>query len=312
MSTRLFFLLLAGLLAFYLGGKLFSDQPKDSRFDTDLIRIDTSRVTSIAVYPEGGDEALAFQLTREQDFWIATKGGISTRALIQPVNALLGCLSLVKTSHIAAKTTEKWSEFDVQEGGGTLIQVFDGDQILEEFIIGGFTFNQQARTAVSFIRLRSEPEVYAINGLEISEFMEGFDTYRNKAFLEVRVKQLDSIQWHQPDQQQSWRIDTAGIWFQGAKPVADSIAWTRYLEGLSGVMGQAFDDGFSPMEANHDRAGVLSFFVRDEREPIEVIYYLDTLEERPFTFLSSQHPDAYFSSDSTGLYQQLIEPLFAN
>jgi hypothetical protein len=312
MSTRLFFLILAGFLAFYLGGKLFSDQPEDNAFTSNLIQIDTNRVSSIAIYPKGGEAAFAFQLTREQDFWIATKGGISTKALTPQVNALLGCLSLVKTDHIAAKTAEKWSEFEVQEGGGTRIQVFDGDQILEEFTVGGFSYNQQARTTTSFIRFNSGPEVYAVDGMEISEFTKGFDTYRNKDFLEITVSRLDSIQWQNFGQQQSWRRDTAGNWINREELITEPSVWTNYLEGLATIEGQSFDDSFNPMEANEDHAGMLSFFLQDAQEPVEVIYYLDTLEERPFTFLSSQHPDAYFSSDSTGLYQQLIEPLFSN
>lgn len=312
MSTRLFFLILAGFLAFYLGGKLFSDQTKDSTFTTDLIQIDTGRISSIAIYPKGGEAVLAFQLTREQDFWIATKGGISTKALTPQVNGLLRSLSLVKTDHIAAKTAEKWSDFEVQDGGGTRIQIFDGDQVLEEFTIGGFSYHQEARTTTSFIRLSSGSEVYAVDGLEVSEFTKSFDTYRNKEFLEILISSLDSIQWQNFDQQEFWRKDTAGNWINKGEFVTDSSAWARYLEGLATIEGQSFDDTFNPMEANEDQAGMVSFYLKGVQEPVEVIYYLDTLEKRPFTFLSSQHPDAYFSSDSTGLYQQLIEPLFPN
>ncbi|RMF29241.1 MAG: DUF4340 domain-containing protein, partial [Bacteroidetes bacterium] len=270
-------------------------------FRTELIRIDTSRVSSVTVTPKGQEE---FTLVRESEGWLATRGDLTVKALPSAVNDLLRQLALVETQRIAAKKPEKWSEFEVGEGQGTRLVVKSNGKVLEDFIIGRFAFNQQTRSATSYVRLSGEDEVYAVEGFLGLSLGQGFDSYRNKLVLKFQREDLKEIALSGDENARMSRTD--GNWQLDDGTPVDSLALTRYLTPLQTLSGSEFADSFNPDTAPPPLKTLQ--LVTQTGDTLRVDAYRDTTLAKPFVVHSSLNPEGWFLSDSTGLFKRLFLP----
>ena len=125
--------------------------------------MDTAKVTAIQVYPKNGNHE-EISLKKENNFWAVSKGNVTTKANANAVNSILKNLVLIKTKRVAAKSPEKWVNYEVEETSGSRIKVYAGDKLLEDFIVGRFSFDQQSRQSISYVRLTNGDEVYAVDG----------------------------------------------------------------------------------------------------------------------------------------------------
>lgn len=304
MNNKTLFIILAGLIVVYGLTQMFSGK-KDRSFDTDLVKIDTSEVTQVIVYPKA-DEFAEVTLSKEANNWIITKGDISTIAVENTVTAMLSELSLIKTKRIAAKSPEKWSDYEVEDGKATRLQVYAGSKLLRDFMIGRFNFNQQTRTAISYVRLTGEDEVYAVDGFLAMSLGQGFDAYRNKDILKVDQADFTKLDYKMGDL--LFSLNKSGNdWLLNAEQPLDSAAMYNLLINMQNISGQDFVNDFDPVQSSNLLSKSLTVSGNNLLEPVVIHCYQDTTREKPFIIHSSANKEAYFESDSTGVYTRLFE-----
>lgn len=130
MNNRTLLIVFLLLLAVFGISQLFTGKRTKS-FNSELIKVDTAAITSIVVNPKAPEEA-EITLKKEDTGWIASNGTISVKAQPGSVSNLLSNLTLIKTKRIAAKSPEKWAEYEVEEGKATRIRVYAGTKLLED------------------------------------------------------------------------------------------------------------------------------------------------------------------------------------
>ena len=299
-NLLIIFLILVGI---YLLSRVF-DTKRDRSFQSELIQIDTSRISAIHIDPGGTDQP-SFRIEREDHAWIATNGQLSDRARSEAVDALLRNLHLIETKRIVAKQSDKWSDYEVGEGQGTRIEIYVDDEKEEEFIVGRFNFNQQTRTGISYIRLAGQNEVYAVDGFQTLTFGQGYDTYRDKTLIKLSPEQeIQAVRYQSADTTLSLRRSEGGIWARADGQAVDSASMATYLNRLRKLQGTEFADDFDEMEAQDYQAGQLLIETTDPPREFILTLYRDTSRQKPFVLQSSYDPKVFFASDSTGLYRQ--------
>ncbi len=307
MNNRTLFIVLIALLAVYGLTRLLSNK-KETTFQAELIEVDTSAVTSVTIDPKG--EAPSFNLQKEGEQWIATQGRLSVKADPRAISSLLQNLTAVKARQIVAKSEDKWEEYEVQDSAGTHIQVYTDGEPAGDFIIGRFDFNQQARSATSYIRPSGQKVVYAVDGLQLISLNQGFDSYRNKSLIRMkRDMELTAFEYQYPDTTLVFEKSAEG-WKVGEQ-LLDSMAVENYLNLLRNISGNEPADDFDELQASEYPRQELILRGNNIPGPFQVTVYRDTTREKPFIIRSNYNPDTYFLSDSTGLYQQLFKPLSA-
>lgn len=306
MNNRILLLIFIILLGIYALTQVFSGK-RESSFKAELIEVDTAEVTSINIDPKG--EAPEFTLKREGNQWIVTDGTVSVQAISNPVNAVLGNLALIRTKRLAAKSPEKWSEFEVAEEEGTRIRVFSGDDLLEDFMIGRFSFDQQTRSGTTYIRLTDQEEVYAVDGFQMLSFNQEMAAYRNRSLLTLKPEMtITELDYRTPDSTyRFFRQD--GQWTRFGTTPLDSAEVATYLNALRNISGEHFADDFDELKAAD--FALKSLVIRGDgiEEPLRIDAYRDTTRERPFLLRSSQQPETFFASDSSGLYERIFNPV---
>ncbi len=281
----------------------FNSCDEQQSFEAALIRVDTAAVSSILINPKGKHPGITFK--REGKIWISSRGNISVRALPDPVNQLLSSLSLIKTDYLAAKQADAWEEYGVTQTNSTRVRVFQNEKLLEDFLIGRFSASEAERNAVSYLRLAGEDEVYAVNGFQALPFTRHFNSYRNPLLLSLKPERsLIRLDYHRADT--VFSFIPKGEQRQGKSLLAvDSAEIEAYCRKLHRVEGHFFADRFDEMQA-----GALprrSLVLHGADDSVTVTLYRDsTRDDRPFILYSSQYPDTFFASDSTGLYKEIF------
>ncbi|MCB0585239.1 MAG: DUF4340 domain-containing protein [Phaeodactylibacter sp.] len=319
MNNKILLIVLVALLAIYGLSRLFSGNKKTT-FKAELIQVDTAAVSSITISPRG--EEPPFTLKKEGGQWIATRDALSTKASQGAIQSLLGNLSLIKTKRIAAKSKDKWAEYQVVDSAGTRIQVYGGGgDLLEDFIIGKFDFQQapqpqqpmqfqqqQQPIITSFIRLSGENETYAVEGMQVLSMGQGFDSYRNKNLLKMKKEmEVNAFEYQLGDSLLRFQKTMDGWATDGI--VLDSMKVENYLNVLRNLSGTTFADDFDELSAGQYPQQQLTISGNNIEEPFRITVYRDTTREKPFVIFSNYNPETYFASDSSGIYSKLFKPV---
>lgn len=302
MKNKTLLLIFLSLLVVFLASQ-FAFEKKTRTFKTELIQLDTATITSILLYPKGDNQEETL-LKKESDFWVVSKGNITTKANQGAVQSILRNLALIKTKRVAAKNSDKWADYEVEESSGSRIKAFAGDQLLEDFIVGRFNFNQESRQGISYVRLTKGNEVYAVDGFLSMTMGQGFDAYRNKEILAVNKADLTQI-----------AINTLGTttvlqkgiadWTQDGATI-DSTAITSYLTGLQAISGVNFINDFDDILNQSLLYKTLSLEGNNIVSPILIKAFKDTTRTAPYIIQSSLNDGSYFASEVDGVFEKLF------
>jgi len=308
MNNKTLLIIFVALLAAW-GLSQMNSGKRNRSFKTDLIQIDTASVTTINLYPKS-DAQKEITLSKENGIWVATQGTVTTKANQGAVHALLGNLNLIKTKRVAAKKQEKWKDYEVGESSGSRVKVFAGSQLLEDFIVGRFSFNQQTRSGLSFVRLTNENEVYAVDGFLSMTMSQGFSSYRMKDFLKLNTTDITSLALTNNDGSVQQFSALNGQWTKEGNPI-DSTTMATYLSGIQNTFGNDFVDGLEEGTLSTQLFKTLTITGNNLTAPISVNCYRDINREKPYLMRSSQNKDAIFESGTDGIFEKVFTALEA-
>ena len=150
-------------------------------FKTDIVNIDTAKVTAISIYPRATNHK-EVKLYKEGKNWKVKLGNNLTANVPEnKIQSLLKMLVEVKPTRVAAQDKSKWAEFKV-DTAGTNVKIFEGGDNTLDLIVGKFSF-QQPRQMNTFVRLNGEDEVYETQGFLDMAFNQKPDYFRNNALV---------------------------------------------------------------------------------------------------------------------------------
>lgn len=321
MNNKTLFVILVLLLAVYGLSQMFSGK-KQRSFKTELIQVDTSQVSSINLYPKA-EKGAEIILKREGSSWIASKDNVNTKAVKNVVDALLKELVLIKTTRVAAKKKEKWTEYEVEESNGTRVKIYQDDKLLEDFIVGRINFRQRAQqpgmppqmggqqgiSATTFVRLDGEEEVYAVEGFLGMTFNRDFDAFRNKQIIKMTPEQ-EVTSFSLEGIEAKTFTKTPNNWLlNDTNSAIDTVKLDNYLNAIRNISGTEFANSFDDTRKNDIIVNKIKLKGNNIGQAIEVTAYYDTTQVKPFIIHSTYNPDAYFASDSSGIYAKIFEPV---
>lgn len=302
MNNRTLAIIFFALLGVYLLTRLLSARP-ETTFRTDLVQVDTSLVDKIELHPKS-EEGQIVTLQRNNGQWTVSNGDLTAPALTNAVGSLLGQLNLMKAKRVVAKQAEKWKDYEVDEESGARVTAYADGNVLTDFIVGRFNFNQQTRQATSYLRLTEEEEVYAVDGFLSMTFGQDINAFRNKQILKLNTgEEVNSLQLQSGAETVNLQKQNGG-WLLNNEQVIDSTEMAAYLAGLRYVAGNTFADDFNS-GAGPDQ----SLQLQVNNLPITINAYPYTGGDKDFVIQSSQYPEAFFASDSSGIYAKLFVDL---
>jgi len=273
-------------------------------FQTELIEMDTSQVSLIQINPPG--EETEILLRRLEDRWIMTVDNTNTLAKNSAVQKILRGVSQLQTKYLAEAEPNRWEVYDLNPAKATAVKIYVQDQLKESFTIGAYHYNQQTEKSVSYLRLKGQNEVYAIDGGLLSKGDLGLKKLRDRRIMEFPAGAKVSSLWYEtPDT--SWQfVARNGNWEISAAISFDTIAFNKMLAQFGELQGTQLAGEFDELQADsffHHRVRIQ---MQDPSEWSHTLTcYRDSSRKQPYVIHSSQFPTSWWLSDSSGIYNKI-------
>ena len=311
MNNRTLLIVFGICLVIFLGAKLWKGN-KSSSFNDEIIKVDSARVDRIQ-FVSPGNHPDEFELKKNGNDWVAVKGDMSVPASPQNVQAIVSQLSRLEAMRIVSKDVAHYGEYEISDSLASKVKVWEGKNQVADLEVGGFRFDQNTRSAFSFIKVAKKPEVYEIDGFLSMGLKARFDQFRDKKLVKAAQDDLTLIEWTGNGSSKQAISKEDGVWNYAGMEAVDSAKFKTYLTGLVNAQGNEFSDlkstaGLSLIEK-------VTLTGNNMTEPTVISAYAaqDTL--KPFLIASSANPDAVFKSDSNGLYKKIfldLRPFWPN
>jgi hypothetical protein len=311
MNNRKLLVVFGICLVLFLGAKWMSNG-RASSFDDAFIKVDSAKVDRIK-FISAGNRPDEFELKKSGEDWSAVKGDMSVPATGQAIESILGELSRLTAKRIVTKEPGHYNEYEITDSLASKVEVWEGKKMVADLEVGGFRFDQQTRSAFSFIKKAKHPEVYEVDGFLSMGLKARFDQFRDKKLVKASVEDLTLLEWTDAHQAKQAIQKDNGAWYYAGMEAVDSAAFQTYLTNLVGAQGSEFSELKSTSGLALLEQVKISGNNMTEPTVISAFTAQDTL--KPFLIASSANPDAVFKSDSNGLYKKIfldLRPFWPN
>ncbi len=282
-------LVVAFLLSKMLGGN------KSRSFDPQILQINSEDITELIITAPGADPTTVL---KEQGQWMVSNGTNSYKANEAVVSSMIRAMSSIEADKIISRSPENGVKYGTDEDSGTKITAKSDAKTLAEIIVGRFSFNQQNRQPISFVRMSNEDKTYLIGSFIASSLKKDFNGLRDKSLLSLTPSEINSIQYKSDSQVLSLDLGMDNKWITRNESIVDSAAVSQFLNTLSNKSGVKFND------VNISSGSGESITFSSQESSIQV-FAIMTGEEK-YLIYSDQYPDNIFESTESGIYQQIF------
>ena len=308
-NNRTLLIVFLGLAGILILTRVFTTKKAERTLHTDLVEIDTGRISSISIYPQA-EQGAKLEFSRNGIAWIVSKDELSAPADKYNIDHALDELLNLKADRLVARSEEKWPEFHVNDSLGTRVLVKEGKKTTLDMIIGRFNYRpppggysgygQQYGTGITYVRNSDEDEVYAVEGFLAMSINQGFNNWRDQAICRLTRDQITKVVFEYPADSGfvaqkldvNWTIN--GI-------LADSTSMAQYLNGLSRKSHGDFADGFSPLSNPLYQVT----FEGMNMDPLLIRVYSQVGDE--LILHSTINPESYFRITRDGLFKDIFK-----
>jgi hypothetical protein len=266
-------LVLVGLLLVYVLTRTFLSPGRESNTQSLTLHVDTTGVTTIALYPAVEKPSL-IRFTRQGAKWQMQSGTVHAAPLPGSVEAMLGGLANITTQRLVSGKKSRWDQYKVGPETGTHIVFYKGKDSIADYWLGP-----------SFIRVDGRDNVYAVPDYVNTIVNKPFSDWRDKSLLRLDQGGIATIGFQGAQGFVVSKKDSS--WYIGSSKIStDSVE--RYLGNLHYKDLNQFADDFQP-SSSPDR----SLSISGRSQQLATVKAWKTADGR-WVLNSSQNPDSYF------------------
>lgn len=299
-NTTSLIIALVALVSIVLFNKFYQSKREDSTFRDEFVKIDSSAITAIQIYPkvEKGKE---INLIKNGQRWEARNDKIKTLADSGAVLNLISMFSSMKSISLAGQDKSSWNELEVSDTSGTKIKIITNGKTYT-MVVGKFSYNPSARNGITYIRHEDEEAVYSVPGFLSFTVNQGFNSWRNKTFINNNKDNWTSITFTYPADSSFMLSRSANEWLVNGEK-ADSSNTMGYVNSIANMQGTGFVDSYSPASTP---LYSMTINGNNQASPITVHAYVSDSVQK-FILHSSLNPDAYLSEGQSHLLDKLFK-----
>ncbi len=254
-NNRTLLLVLLVLVSLFVISRFTSLKKPDRTLHTNLVQIDTSRVSSILLYPEVENGA-ELEFTRTDGSWTVAREAVSAPANKDALNNILSEIQALKAEQLVAISEDRWADYMVEDSSGTRVLVKEGSKVTLDLIVGRFhyqpppqnqysPYGQNRGTGKTYVRLSGEKEVYSVNGFLAMGLNQGFAQWRNRTVSRMNSSSITRMVFDYPaDSGFVAEKSEAGWMVSGV--LADSASMAGYLQRSANKTHSRFSDKTPP------------------------------------------------------------------
>ena len=309
-SSGILIIILAVLMIVYLIVRYSNSDERT--FRDKILSFDAATITKIMIHdPKSGQEAVDLRLSGEN--WIVRDNGKEYTADTNVVKNMLKQLSELPTKRYAGKGNDAWIKYEVTDTSAALVTLFASEKTVAEIYIGKFSYNmpkeqqqmaqarQQRGDMTSYVRLKNEEDVYAVDGYLKMSFNGKTATYRLKSLTSVNPADITHLIINQPGNKKV--LDKqGGKWFMNGIP-ADSAMVAKYCSSIARLSSSKFVGN----EVSQSFPGHSVRIEGNNFSPVDLQAYPVADTNVAYIISSSANPGAFFNGKEGGLFKKIWE-----
>ena len=266
-----------------------------------LVSIDTSKVDKVIL--TNGTET-PIELNKSSSGWTVSAEGKTNTATDNSVNSILSSLLRIVPDQLISKNKEKWGDYELDESTGKKVEVYSKGKLMDSFYAGRFNFNQNTRSAKTYMRKANEDDVYSVDGFLSMTYAKKYNDFRNKKIFDgISRTDIKKVAISNDNNSNSIGFKN-GQWVDENENILDSSKVESYISNLISQSGNEIDDEFIP---NVDMPVTsVNLMSTDGANLAELKVFEDKKDDKPFVFISTLNKESKLRSDSSGLYQGII------
>ena len=279
---------------------------EDRTFRSKVITLEPGLITALNITDM--EKGIKTEIRKEGDAWKIYSGGKAYVGDGNGISQSLELLSNLSTESVVATKSDKWVEYKVDEDQAIIIELFEGDDMLERAFIGKFGFKQipspnpgqQPQVKMtSYIRPEEDEKVYAVDGLIRTNFEGGKDALRSRWLVPNETySDFTRITINRPGNQVLLDLSTPE-WNVNGLPL-DSTKTDRYLRSLARLNNSGFLD---EVDVSNMKAAYTMLIEGTTFDPITLSAYpADSVTGYYIT--SSINEGTVFDGSKNGLFEK--------
>lgn len=254
-NTNILLIVFLALVAVFVITRFTSLGKRDQTLKSDWMEIDTSQVTSLAIYPRA-EQGNRIEFTREGNSWTVSREGLTAAANSQAVTSALVSLMNLDPEQLVARSRERWAEYQVNDSLATRVVVMEGKKRSLDVMVGRFQYQPPAQNSYNpygqnrvsgstYVRLSGRPETYSVEGFLAMSINQPFNRWRDQRVTNLVPLQVSRIAYDYPADS-GFVAEKSGNAWMVAGIQADSTAFARFLTRVSHISFDQFEDEQQP------------------------------------------------------------------
>jgi hypothetical protein len=272
---------------------IFLDSDRNERtFREVLVDIDSTAASKLVIISQANNFQ-PLNIYKQTDGWfVELENGKTARVTNQKAEQAFKDLTGIKPKRLTARGEDKWNSFKV-DSTGTRVQVFEGDNITLDIVLGRFNYQQQPRSVSTYVRLFNDNDIYEVDGFLAMTFNQKADAFRDGSIVSGDFNTWNNLKFDYPADSSFTLTKLNNKWFIN-NVETDSLTTVNYLRKLSSFSRTNFADD---VEIKPDQNPTYNLTITDANlEFTEVKAFVDT----NYVVISSQNQDTKFDGKSFG------------
>jgi hypothetical protein len=311
LNTKTLIIIFIVLGGIFLVTKL--TQKEDRTFKSELVTIDTSKVTKMVIIPKVGSDGQQITFTRSGNDWELEAGGKRYMPDESSIENILVELTRMRTERVAAIDESKWNELEVTDSTASRIQLFEGKDVIADLYLGKFSYTQAPQTnpmqrqqtrMFTHVRPHDDKTVYVVEGFIKMNVQPNVNTYRAKTLCAVNKEDITRIDYSYPGNEKMTLESRDGKWYLNGEET-DSTKTARYLMKFTRLTNNSYVEDEVPMSSNPSHVVTVE---GNNTLPVELRAYPTSDTTHQYLVTSSLIPDARFSGYKSRLFEKVFVP----
>ena len=300
---------LIGLVLLFVTTNYFKKNSR-ANFKAEVIQLDSSHVNKIIVRPSLVAKEEPIIISKDNNSWQVTQGTIKTKANQSTVKNVLGQLEQIKIEQLVAKTKNKWKAYELTDSLAQCVEIKEkGKEQTTKLYFGKTTYKPSQTSgyggrpsvnASTYFRVNKNPNTFALKSGLSNTFKRKFNSWRNTEFIKVDKDLITQLEFEASDNNTFSLTKKESDWTM-SELSPDSTKVAQYLNTIRHQNSSQFADEFTPKKNADYKLTIKGNSIED----LIVKAYRDSTENK-FFLNSSQHPNVFVESDSTGLFKRLF------
>lgn len=299
-------LILGALALLFFATNYFKKKNPKNKLNTNLVEIQKDQISKIEIGQKNTETPIIFN--KKSENWEVSNGKIKSNVKSNTFENLLNTLSKIRVERLVVKTKEKWNAYELTDSTATKVTITQQGTTTDLYFgkvkfnppTNQYQYNPKSISGSTYFRIGDSPSVYITEGILNTTLNKGFNSWRENKISNLKKDEITQLKFEYKDNESFSVTKNDSIW-KISDQIIENEKITQYLNKIAYKSNSNFADEFTATSSPDYKL----IIERNNMEALKIESYKDSAKGK-FYLKSSENPNAFFESDSTGVQKDFF------